>query len=156
MAQTTQGIAINPITSVVAAADANATGQNGPQINMLNALDQSFSSITFRVTNPGTGTVGCTFYTVGCTGGPELLGTTSVAFQPFANLLVSYNGPQNQLSVSNPVAQQRYAWLQLSPGPSPVQTTTIAATPDTNVTVNLTLNGGLAVDAATNQAVVVN
>jgi len=155
LSQTTQGIAINPITGLVAAADANATGQNGPQINMLNSLDQNFSSITFRVTNPGTGTVGCTFYTTSCAGGPELLGTTSVAFQPFANLLVSYNGPQNQLSVSNPVTQQRYAWIQLSPGPTPIQTTTVSTTIN-GLSVNVTLNGGLAVDAATNQALVVN
>jgi len=151
LAQTTQGIAVNPITGVVAAADANATGQNGPQINMLNSLDQNFSSITFRATSTG----GCTFYTTTCAGAPELLGTTSVAFQPFANLLVSYNGPQNQLSVSNPVTQQRYAWVQLSPGPSPVQTSTVPMA-TTGFTADLTLTGGLAVDAATNQAVVVN
>jgi len=132
---------------------------------MLNSLDQNISSITFRagsalVSNQSV-SFGCTFYTQTCAGAPELLGTTSVAFQPFANMLVSYNGAQNQLSISNPVTQQRYAWVQLTPGPTPVQTSTISVTPtvpptDTSVTVNLTLNGGLAVDWATNQAVVAN
>src|SRR5262249_45027636 len=69
LAQTTQGVAVNPITGVVAAADANATGSNGPQINLLSSLDQNFSSILFRTTNSGAGTVGCTFYTATCAGG---------------------------------------------------------------------------------------
>jgi len=159
LSQTTQGVAVNPITGLVAAADANATGQNGPQINMLNSLDQNFSSITFRagstLVNNVSVSFGCTFYTTTCAGAPELLGTTSVAFQPFANLLVSYNGPQNQLSVSNPATQQRYAWIQLSPGPSPVQTSTVPAT-TTGYSADIALNGGLAVDAATNQSLVVN
>src|SRR5262249_19180022 len=111
----------------------------------------SISSITFRTTSGG----GCTFYTTNCAGGPELLGTTSVAFQPFGNLLVSYNGPQNQLSVSDPVTQQRYAWTQLTPGPSPIQTSTVPAA-TTGFSADIALNGGLAVDTATNQAVVVN
>jgi len=151
LSQTTQGVAVNPLTAQVAAADANATGQNGPQINLLNSLDQTFSSITFRTTNTG----GCTFYTSSCASGPELLGTTSVAFQPFANMLVSYNGPQNQLSISNPSTLLRFAWLQLLPGPSPVQTSTVPAA-TTGFSADIALNGGLAVDAATNQAVVVN
>jgi len=155
LSQTTQGIAVNPITGLVAAADANATGQNGPQINMLNSLYQNFSSITFRASSVSNVSFGCTFYTTSCAGAPELLGTTSVAFQPFANMLVSYNGPQNQLSVSNPVTQQRYGWIQLLPGPSPVQTSTVPAA-TTGYSVDITLNGGLAVDAATNQAIVVN
>lgn len=159
LSQTTQGVAVNPITGVVAAADANTTGSGstaGPQINLLNSLDQSFSSITFRTTGTTTGgTAGCTFYTTNCSGGPELLGTTSVAFQPFANMLVSYNGPQNQLSVSDPVTQQRYAWIQLTPGPSPTQTSTVPKA-TTGFSADIALNGGLAVDAASNQAVVVN
>jgi len=152
LSQTTQGIAVNPLTGLVAAADANATGTTtGPQINLLSSLDQSISSITFRTTSGG----GCTFYTTNCAGGPELLGTTSVAFQPFGNLLVSYNGPQNQLSISSPVTQQRHAWMQLTPGPSPIQTTTVPMAA-TGFSADIALNGGLAVDAATNQAVVVN
>ncbi|MBS1840551.1 MAG: hypothetical protein JSS69_04095 [Acidobacteria bacterium] len=154
LAQTTQGVAVNPITGVVAAADANATGQNGPQINMLASLDQNFSSISFRATSTG----GCTFYTQSCAGGPELLGTTSVAFQPFANLLVSYNGPQNQLSISDPVSQQRYAWVPISPQPTAATPTFTSIVPKgtTGFSVDIALNGGLAVDWASNQAVVVN
>src|SRR5882724_3198043 len=40
LSQTTQGIAINPITRTLAIADANATGHsiNDPQINLLNSL----------------------------------------------------------------------------------------------------------------------
>jgi DNA-binding beta-propeller fold protein YncE len=146
LSQTTQGVAVNPITGLVAAADANATGQNGPQINLLNSLDQNISSITFRA--------GCTVYTTSCTGAPELLGTTSVSFQPFANSLVSYNAAQNQLSVSNPVTQARYAFLQLTPAPPTSQASTIPAA-TTGFSVDITLSGGVVVDAATNQAIVV-
>lgn len=134
ISQTTQGVAVNPITGLVAAADANATGQNGPQINLLNSLDQNISSITFHA--------GCTVNTTNCSNAPELLGTTSVAFQPFANSLVSYNAAQNQLSVSNPVTLGRYAFVQLPTGSG---TATVS---------NLNLFGGLAVDPATNQALV--
>jgi DNA-binding beta-propeller fold protein YncE len=153
LAQTTQGIAVNPITGVVAAADANATGQSA-QINMLSSLDQGFSSVFFHATSTG----GCTFYTTSCAGAPELLGTTSVAFQPFANLLVSYNGPQNQLSVSDPVTRQRYAWVQLNPVPTAANPvfTSVVPMANTGFTADIALNGGLAVDAATNQAVVTN
>jgi len=146
LSQTTQGVAVNPITGLVAAADANATGQNGPQINLLNSLDQNVSSIFFRA--------GCTIYTNPCTGAPELLGTTSLSFQPFANSLVSYNAAQNQLSVSNPVTQARYAFLQLSPAPPTSQVSTMPAA-TTGFSADIALSGGVAVDAATNQAIVV-
>ncbi len=148
LSQTAQGISINPITRTAAIADANATGSNGPQIDLLNSLDQSVSSITFHAD--------CTVYSSSCAGSPELLGTSSVAFQPYSNLLVSYNPQQNQLSISNPVNQSRYAVMCLSPcPPAPTdQTSTV------NVTVNgastaLKLFGGVAVDPATNQAFVV-
>src|SRR5208282_4839544 len=67
LSQTTQGIAINPVTNTAALADANATGSNGPEINLINNLDQTISSISFFAT--------CTFYTttLPCTNGPELL-----------------------------------------------------------------------------------
>ncbi len=153
LSQTTQGIAINPITRTAAIADANATGNNGPQINLLNSLDQSPSSITFHA--------GCTAYnTTTCSSSaPELLGTSSVAFQPFANSLVSYNPQQNQLSVSNPVTQQRFAVVcpvvgGTCPGTPVDQTSTISITVNGGTTT-LKLFGGLAVDPATNQAFVV-
>ena len=155
ISQTAQGIAINPITRTAAIADANATGSNGPQIDLLNSLDQSVTSIIFHS--------GCTFYTntstTTCSNAPELLGTSSVAFQPYANSLVSYNPQQNQLSVSNPAVQQRFTITCVVPGSScpavPTdQTSTIGVTVN-GVTTTLTLFGGLSVDPATNQAFVV-
>jgi len=167
--QTAQGIAINPITRTAAVADANANGSNAPQIDFLNSLDQSITSIGFSS--------GCTAFTVHCFGSPELLGTTAVAFQPFSNLLVSYNPQQNQVSVSNPVTQRRYALACILtvgtcltnpdqtiqsqidmfrtqstlPGTGTAQISITAS----GTTTNLTLFGGLAVDPATNQAFVV-
>ena len=143
--QTTQGIAINPITRTAALADANATGSNGPQIDLLNSLDQSVSSITFFAN--------CTIYTpVGsCSNAPELLGTTEVAFQPYTNEVVSYNPRQNQVSVSNPVDLRRYSVLTLPAGPGN------ASVPVTVGTGSSSLNlwGGVAVDGPTNQAFIV-
>jgi hypothetical protein len=142
ISQTTQGVAVNPITGLVAMADANATGQNLPQINLLNSLDQNVSSITFHA--------GCTVYTTSCAGSAELLGTTAVSFQPFTNAIVSYNAAQNQLSVSNPVTLNRYAFLPLLTGSG---TATITAA-NNGSSADLKLSGGVAVDAATNQAIV--
>ena len=153
VSQTEQGIAINPITRTAALADANATGLNGPQIDLLNSLDQSISSITFRAGNGSTtGPQGCTVFTTTCANAPELLGTSSVAFQPYSNSLVSYNPQLNQLSVSNPVTQARYAVIQIgNPQTLPVVPVTVAGAPQ-----NLTVFGGVAVDPATNQAFVVD
>ncbi len=159
VSSTTQGIAINPITHTAALADADATGigsatQAGPQIDLLNQLDQSVSSISFFS--------GCTAFTVGCTNAPELLHTANVAWQPYTNSIVSYN-PDLQhpcaanpaltcsgtVSISDPVTQKRYAIVPVN-GPSsatlPVQNGT---------TGSLRLWGGIAVDPATNQAFVV-
>jgi DNA-binding beta-propeller fold protein YncE len=141
---TTQGIAINPIAQTAALADADATGDNGPQIDLLNSLDQSVTSISFFA--------GCTVYTTSCPNAPELLGTADVAFQPYTNALVSYNPQQNQVSVSNPVTLGRYAILQTG-GPNG-GIATVNATINGS-TVPLNLFGGVAVDAATNQALVV-
>src|SRR4029077_2829219 len=142
VSQTAQGIAINPITRTAAIADANATGSNGPQIDLFNSLDQSISSITFHA--------GCTAFSTTCANSPELLGTSSVAFQPYSNSLVSYNPQLNQLSVSNPVTQARYAIISTgSPQTLPVVAVTVAGAPQ-----NLTVFGGVAVDPATNQAFV--
>jgi len=148
LSQTTQGIAINPITNTAALADANATGRNGAQINLINNLDQTISSISFFAT--------CTFYTVTCADSAELLGTADIAWQPYSNSIVSYNPgtpglPVNQISVSDPVSQNRYAITQLS-ATGGVSTITVA----NGTTNSLTLFGGLAVDPATNQAFVVD
>src|SRR5205807_3937610 len=96
---TLQGVAINPITQTAAMADANSTNL---QINLLDSLDQSTSSIGFSAT--------CTAFNTPCAGAPELLGTTSVAWQPYTNALVSYNPKLNQVSISDPVSRERYAF----------------------------------------------
>jgi DNA-binding beta-propeller fold protein YncE len=163
ISQTSQGIAVNPITRMAAIADANATGQNGPQINLLNSLDQSVNSIFFNAD--------CTFYVVAptpCLNSAELLGTADVAWQPYSNALVSYNPQQNQVSVSDPVSLKRYAFAcqsaaacQINPIiPSQI---TLTGSGAATITVqfsggssgSLNLFGGLTVDPATNQAFVV-
>jgi DNA-binding beta-propeller fold protein YncE len=168
LSQFTQGIAINPVTNTAALADANATGTtNGPQINLINNLDQTISSISFFAT--------CTFYTVTlpCADSAEFGGTATVAWQPYSNAIVSYNSRLNQVSISDPVSQQRYAFV-CNPGTPPATClvnpqnagdeatfnaqTTLPGTGTANLKVNnggsnsLTLFGGLAVDPVTNQA----
>lgn len=178
---TLQGVAINPITSTAAMADTNSTGV---QLDLLNALDQSVSSIGFSAT--------CTAFTTTCSSAPELLGTAGVAWQPFTNELVSYNPNLNQVSVSDPVGHVRYAFACelnngttktnagttciVDPNNAPATECTATSTPTcqqmflnqitllgtgtANLTVNngttksLTLFGGIAVDPATNQAFV--
>src|SRR6266478_6606514 len=147
VSQTAQGIAINPITRTAAIADANATGSNGPQIDLLNSLDQSISSITLHA--------GCTFFSTTCSNSPELLGTSSVAFQPYSNSLVSYNPQLNQLSVSNPVTQNRYAIISTG-APQTVLPAVPVTVTGTSTAQNLTVFGGVAVDPPTNQAFVVD
>jgi DNA-binding beta-propeller fold protein YncE len=147
ISQTTQGIAINPITHSAALVDSDATGQN-PQINILNQLDQSVTSIRLFAT--------CTAFSPTCANGPEFIGTATVAWQPYTNSIVSYNpgrpgsGSTNQLSISDPVTAKRYAIIDFGQATSgsvslPVQNGT---------TGSLILSGGVAVDPATNQAFV--
>jgi hypothetical protein len=166
--QTLQGIAYNPVTRTIAMADANATSVG--QIDLLRSADLQISSISFRAD--------CTANTTNCQGAPELLGTSSVAFQPYTNLLVSYNPQQNQVSISNPTTLQRVAFACNSaavpaascvtdPGTDPNLLSTFqqqiklpgAGTSQITVnaggtSTNLTLFGALAVDPATNQAFV--
>ena len=180
---TLQGVAINPITHVAAMADANTGAAGFPQIDLLNSLDQSVTSISF--------TALCTVYSVPCAGAPELGHTTGVAWQPYTNGLVSYNPTLNQVSISDPTSRQRYAFVCelnnanktnagttciTNPNTAPATLCTATSTPTcqqlfTNqitlvgtgtatLTVNngttgsLTLWGGIAVDSATNQALV--
>jgi DNA-binding beta-propeller fold protein YncE len=166
---TTQGVAINPVTHTAALADANATGSNGFQINLLNSLDQSVSSIGFSAT--------CTAFISSCASSPELLGTTGVAWQPYTNALVSYNPHLNQVSISDPVSRQRYAFAcEIKPAPAPQSciTNPITSADQQNFLSQITLNGagtatltvqngttnslnlfgGIAVDPVTNQAFV--
>jgi DNA-binding beta-propeller fold protein YncE len=166
LSRTTQGIAINPITNTAALADANATGTNGPQINLLNDLDQTISSISFFAT--------CTFYSSSCANSPELLGTADVSWQPYTDEIVSYNPNLNQVSLSDPNSARRFGFVcNVAPtscivnpqNPTDQATynaqTTLPGTGTATLTVangttnSLTLFGGIAVDPATNQAFVV-
>jgi hypothetical protein len=146
ISNTTQGIAINPITHTAALADANAAANL--QINLLSQLDQSVTSISFA-TN-------CTAFTIPCTSSGEFPGTARVAWQPYTNSIISYNPgvpgtPVNQVSISDPVTRQRYALVNMPSG-----TTGSANISVQNGTTNsLTLWGGVAVDPATNQAFIV-
>lgn len=146
---TTQGVAINRITSTAAIADANATGANGPQIDLLNGLDQSVSSISFLANCTAFGLVPTG--TTPCPSSPELLATTNVAWQPYTNQVVSYNPQQGLVSLSDPVGHKRYA-LVTGLGPSAAPFCVSNGTTNSNT---LTLWGGVAVDPATNQAFVV-
>src|SRR5712691_6169811 len=141
VSSTTQGIAINPITHTAALADADATGSNGPQIDILNQLDQSVTSIFFHAA--------CTAFTPNCTGAPELLHTADVAWQPYTNSIVSYNPDQQQVSISDSVTRSRYAIVPVN-GPS---NATLTVQNGTNGCLRLW--GGIAVDPVTNQAFVV-
>jgi DNA-binding beta-propeller fold protein YncE len=141
---TTQGIAINPITHTAALADANAA--TTPQIDVLNQLDQSFSSIRFA-TN-------CTAFTIPCTSSGEFPGTARVAWQPYTNSIISYNTGvpgTNQVSISDPVTRQRYALISMPQGTVGSANITV----QNGTTNSLTLWGGVAVDPATNQAFIV-
>lgn len=141
LSSTTQGIAINPITQTAALADANATGQNGPQINLLNELDQSVSSISFFST--------CTVFTTTCSNSPELLHTADIAWQPYTNSIVTYNPDLKIVSVSDPDTRQRYAIVPVN------EASTVSLPVNNGTNGSLRLWGGIAVDPATNQAFVV-
>lgn len=157
---TLQGVAINPVTHTAAMADAKATGGiNGrPQIDLLNSLDQSVSSISFSAQ--------CTAFVTTCASASEFVGTTDVAWQPYTNSLVSYNPDLNQVSVSDPATRLRYALACASStacqvNPIVLSQITLSGTGTATLTVqngttnSLNLFGGLAVDPATNQAFVV-
>ncbi len=145
LSNTTQGIAINPVTHTAALADANATSQ---QINVLNQLDQSVSSISFQ-TN-------CTAFTISCNSTGEFPGTARVAWQPYTNSIISYNPgvpgtPVNQVSISDPMTRRRYALINMPQGTTGSANITV----QNGTTNSLTLWGGVAVDPATNQAFIV-
>jgi DNA-binding beta-propeller fold protein YncE len=133
----TQGIATNPISHSAALVNPNVTTN---QISILNRLDQSLASINLQQN--------CTAFSTTCNSGTEL-NTADVAWQPYTNSIVSYNPNLNQVSISDPVTQKRYAIV-------PVNGTSTVTVPVQNGTTNsLRLWGGIAVDPATNQAFVV-
>jgi Lactonase, 7-bladed beta-propeller len=145
LSNTTQGIAINPISHTAALADANSTSQ---QISILNQLDGSFSSISFQT--------GCTAFTVPCTTSGEFAGTGRIAWQPYTNSIVSYNPgtpatPVNEVSISDPVTLKRYGLIAMPQG----TVGSVDITVQNGTTNSLRLLGGVAVDAVNNQAFVV-
>ncbi len=87
-----QGVAINPITRTAAMADPNADGVTGAQIELINSLDQSVSSIDLHAE--------CIVGSTTCSA-PEI-GATNVAFQPYSNVLVAFNPVRNEVSLINP------------------------------------------------------
>jgi DNA-binding beta-propeller fold protein YncE len=137
-----QGVAINPITRIAAMADPNADGVTGPQIELINALDQSVSSITLNA--------GCTLGKTPCNA-PEL-GATNVAVQPYSNVLVAFNPVRNEVSLIDPVRRAR---LFVQPTGSAEKGNTTVTAPDGTV---LAISGAVAVDPdpTRNQAFIVN
>jgi len=136
LSTSTRGIALNTITRTAATADPIASGSFTAQIDLINSLDQSISTISLA---PGCyGTNSCA--------GPET-DTTHVAFQPYSNVLVSFNPVRNEASFLNP-----------DPGTSTVGRQFVLPTGQTGVgsAGGLTISGAVAVDPATNQALVVN
>jgi DNA-binding beta-propeller fold protein YncE len=134
-----QGIAINSVTRTAAIADPNADGVTGPQLQLINSLDQSVSSITLHG--------GCQANTNPCNNGPEL-GTADVDFQPYSNVLVSFNPSRNEVSLIDPVRFGRY-FLQATGQTGAMNVTASDGTA-------LTIPGAVAVDSVNNQAFIVN
>jgi len=135
---TQQGIAINPITRQAMLADPNATSS---QVDFINTLDQSVSSVQLSQGNFGT--------TAGT--GPEIR-DTNVAYQPYSNTGVLFNPQLNQLSLIDPSRLER---LQIVPtgqnGIGSVNVPSGGSTPTA-----LSLYGALAVDATNNVALAIN
>jgi DNA-binding beta-propeller fold protein YncE len=135
---TQQGVAINPITRTAMLADPNATSN---QVDFINTLDQSISSLSLSQGSIGTATGS----------GPEIR-DTNVAFQPFSNTGVLFNPQLNELSLIDPARLQRLAIVPTgSTGTGAVSVPSASSTPGT-----LTLFGALAVDAIDNIALAVN
>jgi DNA-binding beta-propeller fold protein YncE len=131
-----RGIALNLLTRTAATADPIASGSARAQINLINSLDQSISTISLAPNCFGSNSCN----------GPET-DTTHVAFQPYSNVLVSFNPVHNEVSFLNP-----------DPGTSTVGRQFVKPTGQTGVgsAGGLTISGAVAVDPATNQALVVN
>jgi DNA-binding beta-propeller fold protein YncE len=134
ISNTNQGIAINPETRMAVVADPNASIG---QISFISTLDEGVTSLNLSV--------GSFLTTAG--GAPEV-GATWVAVQPFTNVAVSFNpNPgRNEVSFIDPSTPQR-----LAPALSTGQ---IGCSPASCPPGAIT--GALAVDPATNLALVVN
>ena len=124
-------------------ADPNATLG---QVNFMSTLDQGVSSMTLTE-----GSLGITAGT-----GPEIR-DTNVAYQPFSNTAVLFNPQLNQVSLIDPVRLQRLQIIPTAPASGPATNGIgIVNVPGGTGTVPLSIFGALAVDAATNTALVVN
>jgi DNA-binding beta-propeller fold protein YncE len=128
ISNTNQGIAINPETRAAVVADPNATIG---QISFISTLDEGVTSLTL---NAG--------------GGAPEIGATWVAVQPFTNVAVSFNPSRNEVSFIDPAKPQRLA-LPTGTGQTGIGSYNAGGT-------TVTVTGGLAVDPATNLALVVN
>lgn len=132
----TRGIALDLITRTAATADPIASGSFTPQIDLINSLDQSISTISLAPNCWGSNSCN----------GPET-DTTNVAFQPYSNVLVSFNPVRNEVSFLDP-----------DPADPALGRQSVLATQQSGVgsAGGLTISGALAVDPATNQGLVVN
>jgi DNA-binding beta-propeller fold protein YncE len=144
---TTSGLAINPITRNLAFADFNSQTS---QIQFINTLDQSLSSLTLSVGTCNT----CTPTTTA----PEL-GFRSVAFDPYTNVLIAFNPNEsyNQISLINPgglAAVGTQASYRIAPpiGTNQVGNGTFTPASGTAVPVY----GSMAYDPVTNLAIAAN
>jgi YVTN family beta-propeller protein len=135
---TQQGIAINPITRTAMLADPNQTSN---QVDFINTLDQSVSSVQLSQGSIGTG----------AGTGPEIR-DTNVAFQPFSNTGVLFNPQLNEFSLIDPARLQRLQIVATGgTGTGSVSVPSATSTPAT-----LALFGALVVDATNNLALAVN
>jgi DNA-binding beta-propeller fold protein YncE len=134
ISNTNQGIAINPESRAAVVADPNASFG---QISFISTLDEGVTSLTLSVGS---------FLTTG--GSAPEVGATWVAVQPFTNVAVSFNPSLNQVSFIDPEKPQRLA-LPTGTGQTAIGSYNVAGT-------TVTVTGGLAVDPATNLALVVN
>lgn len=132
---TAVGIAINPQSHVAAYADPNATNS---QIGFIDSLDEVLSSsLTLSVGSYGTipGTA------------PEI-GARFVAYQPYYNVVVSFNPVRNEISFLNPAGLTRIvAAVPTGTGKTAIPSGTGAPT---------NVFGALAVDPQTDLVLVAN
>jgi DNA-binding beta-propeller fold protein YncE len=134
ISNTNQGIAINPESRTAVVADPNASFG---EISFINTLDEGVTSLTLSV--------GSFLTTAGSA--PEV-GATWVAVQPFTNVAVSFNPSLNQVSFIDPSTPQRLA-PAFSTGTGQIGCSPASCSPGA-------VTGALAVDPATNLALVVN
>ncbi len=136
ISNTNQGIAINPETREAVIANPNASFG---QISFISTLDEAVTSLSLFVgsflANAGTA--------------PEI-GATWVAVQPFTNVAVSLNPQRNEVSFIDPQKPQRLA------AAFPTGQTAMGSYTPAGGSAAISVTGGLAVDPATNLALVVN